>query len=78
MKLTWIGLLFAFVFGMATTAQAQRDPSLMSSKHYVGIEAGINYSWLGGATNFFFPVNYPYIDDGTSQLTYPFILSDLG
>ncbi len=38
---------------------AQRDPSLISSRHYAGIEAGINYGWLGGGENFFWVYNYP-------------------
>ncbi len=47
-----------------STASAQRNPSLISSRHYVGIEAGLNYSWFSGAKNFFQTYNFPYRDLG--------------
>ncbi|MDP4221014.1 MAG: OmpA family protein [Bacteroidota bacterium] len=42
---------------------AQRDPGLISSRNYVGIEAGLNYTWLPGSTNYYFGFDWPFQSD---------------
>ena len=45
---------------------AQRDPNLISSRHYIGFEAGANYTWLPGSTNYYFAFEWPFRDPLTS------------
>ena len=57
---------------------AQRDPNNISSRHYIGIEAGANYTWLGGSQNFYFPYSYPYVDQFAPPQTRGLYLTDPG
>ncbi|MBS1903213.1 MAG: OmpA family protein [Bacteroidetes bacterium] len=57
---------------------AQRDPSLISSRHYIGAEIGLNDSWLSGGTNFFWAYTYPYSDDPTNPVIAPLAFNSLG
>jgi hypothetical protein len=56
---------FLIVFFSTEYAKAQRDPNLISSRHYIGIEAGVNESWFSGKTdnNFYFTYPYPFSDE---------------
>ncbi len=57
---------------------AQRDPNLISSRHYVGLEAGANYTWLPGSTNYFFTFDWTYLDNPSNPQTVAFTLSNPG
>lgn len=62
----------------SSTALAQRDPSLISSRHYVGIEAGLNYTMLPGSKNFFQVYNFPFRDQGVDFAPMNLRISNLG
>jgi outer membrane protein OmpA-like peptidoglycan-associated protein len=57
-------VLLLLIVLTSSTAFAQRDPSLISSRNYVGIEGGLNYSWMMGQKNFFFAYQYLEVDPG--------------
>ncbi len=51
---------------------AQRDPGLISSRNYVGIEAGVNYTWLPGSQNYYFSFVWPFSDGGQQVQAFPY------
>ncbi len=70
MKIVYRILLLLPVFlSIASSTYAQRDPGLISSRHYIGVEAGANADWLAGGSNFFWAYIYPYSDPGTTVIT---------
>lgn len=72
-------LMLALCLFFADKAVAQRDPGLISSRNYVGIEVGVNDSWLGGASSdFFWTYAYPYTDPLATEVVGALPLTQLG
>ncbi len=79
LRILVLPILFFLVLSLfSNTGFAQRDPNLISSRHYVGFEVGANYSWLGGAQNFYFPYAYPFSDDPLNPETGKLYLTNPG
>ncbi len=57
---------------------SQRDPSLISSRNYIGIEAGANYTWLPGSANYYFTFGWPFTDALATQSVQPMYLINPG
>src|SRR5690349_668982 len=69
-KIVLFSTLLALLFAV-TPGFAQRYPSLISSRNYFGIEAGVNYTWLPGSQHYFFTFYWPFSEDPTNPVVQP-------
>src|SRR5436309_15472260 len=70
-------IVFLSIF--STGVFAQRDPNLITSRHYIGVEAGVNEGWFSGqSSDFYFTYSYPYSDDPANPVSQKIGFSNLG
>jgi outer membrane protein OmpA-like peptidoglycan-associated protein len=75
---TFVLFLLAASLLISDKSFAQRDPDLISSRNYIGIEAGLNYTWLPGSQNYYFTFGWPFTDPLATQSIQPVYLINPG
>jgi outer membrane protein OmpA-like peptidoglycan-associated protein len=68
-------IIFVGITLLLFACELQAQP--VSERNYVGLEAGLNFGWLGGAKNFYFRFTDPYVSPGVTYL-FPQPFSSLG
>ena len=82
MPLKFMKKLYLLIFllplsSSVRTASAQTS-SPIGQRNYIGVEAGMNYGWQGGAENFVIEAIYPYHQENGPSTVFPLAFKSLG